>query len=91
VTEAGDKAACEMCNWRHATELFQQLSALLEGDDYVPHELMTELKMALPCQSIQHHLKRIEKLVGEFNYAQARGVLSELDCVMGHNFQCMPS
>ena len=80
-------AECDQCNWRSATELFQQLRTLLEGDDYVPHELMAELRAAIPCESMRLQLRKIEKFVGEFNYAQARSVLAELNCIVGYRFQ----
>ena len=78
---------CDNCDWKTATSLCEQLLTLLDGDDYVPHELMAELRLAIPCQATQRHLQQIEKFVGEFNYEQARAVFAELSCIMGHNFQ----
>jgi hypothetical protein len=87
VTEVEPGAVCDKCNWRFATDLFLQLRTLLEGDDYVPYELMAELRSAIPCVSMQQQLRQIEKFVGEFNYAQARAVLAELNCIVGYRFQ----
>jgi HPt (histidine-containing phosphotransfer) domain-containing protein len=78
---------CDNCDWRRAENLFKQLRTLLDGDDYVPHELVAELKGAVPCQSMHQHLQQIEKYLGNFDYANARKVLSELTCITGHKFQ----
>jgi hypothetical protein len=56
----------------------------LEGNDYVPQELMLEIKERLPCQSVHQHLHQVEKHLGCFDYAPAKVVLTELECAMGH-------
>lgn len=78
---------CDNCDWQRAATLFKQLRILLDGDDYVPHELVAELRASVPCQSIHQHLQQIEKHLGNFDYANARKVLIELNCIMGHKFQ----
>jgi signal transduction histidine kinase/DNA-binding response OmpR family regulator len=78
---------CDNCDWRTAANLFNQLRTLLDGDDYVPHELVVELKASVPCQSMHQRLRQIEKHVGNFDYANARKELAELTCAMGHDFQ----
>ena len=78
---------CNKCNWQSAANFFKQLQTLLEGDDYVPHELLAELKTSVSCQSIHQRLQQIEKYVGNFDYCKARKVLAEVTCIMGHNLQ----
>ena len=78
---------CETCTWQHSTGLFLKLRGLLEGNDYVPHELLAELKASLRCQSMQQHLRQIEKLIGEFNYNQAMASIDRINCAMGYNLQ----
>jgi len=46
------------------------LQTLLEGDDYVPHELLAELKTSVSCQSIHQRLQQIEKYVGNLIIAK---------------------
>jgi len=86
----GSQAAefdCDNCDWQRTEKLFKQLRSLLDGDDYVPHELVAELRASVPCQPIQQHLQQIEKHLGNFDYGNARKVLTELICIMGHKFQ----
>ena len=78
---------CRECNWHNVADALQELQALLEGDDFVPHELLVQLREHLSCKSIKRRLQRIEWYVGNFNYEQARKELAELGCAMGHDLR----
>jgi two-component system sensor histidine kinase/response regulator len=84
---AASTTTCDACAWRTSTDHLKKLRALLEGNDYIPHELLEQLKASLTCQSMQQHFLQIEKFVGEFNYNQAVTVLDQLSCAMGYNLR----
>jgi signal transduction histidine kinase/DNA-binding response OmpR family regulator len=75
------ESACDKCDWQSVAILFRQLRTLLDGDDYVPQELVIELRSAVPCQPMHRRLQQVERHVGEFDYGNARKVLGELTCV----------
>lgn len=78
---------CEKCA-ANAAGTFVKLRALLEGNDYIPHELMEELKTSLPCRSIQQDLQKIEKFVSDFKYEQAITLIERLNCTVENNLPC---
>ncbi len=83
----GPRPVCGACRVQSATELFGRLRRLLDGNDFVPHDLMQALKMALPCHGMQERLLEIEKLVRTFDYAHAQQALAQLACLEGHDFR----
>ncbi|WP_020484680.1 hybrid sensor histidine kinase/response regulator [Methylomonas sp. MK1] len=74
VAEEQSQAA----DWVAANELAGQLRDLLEGSDFVPNDLIEQLKSALPCPETQLLIKKIEKQVGNIDYGRARVTLAEL-------------
>lgn len=68
----------EAADWVAANELAGQLRGLLEGSDFVPNDLIEQLKSALPCPETRLLIKKIEKQVGNIDYGQARVTLAEL-------------
>jgi HPt (histidine-containing phosphotransfer) domain-containing protein len=68
----------EKCQWQRAEELAQQLLGLLEGNDFVPHELMSEFKEALGGQIFRNKLTDLERQVDTFDYANALATLTSL-------------
>ncbi|AMK77521.1 MULTISPECIES: hybrid sensor histidine kinase/response regulator [Methylomonas] len=68
----------ESVDWLAANALAGQLRGLLEGSDFVPNELIEQLKNALPCPDTLQLVKKIEKQVGNIDYGQARVTLAEL-------------
>lgn len=74
VAEPQNQAA----DWSAADELAGQLRDLLEGSDFVPNDLIEQLKAALPCPETRLLIKKIEKQVGNIDYGQARVTLAEL-------------
>ena len=77
---------CNACGYKLTGNRFQQLQRLLEGDEYVPYELLAELKAFMPCQSLLQSMVRIEKFLENFDYAQAKNVLVEWNCIK--NLDC---
>jgi hypothetical protein len=84
---AGPRPACGSCRVHSATELFGRLRLLLDGNDFVPHDLMQALTTALPCHDMQERLSEIEKHVRNFNYAPAQQAVAQLACLEGHDFR----
>lgn len=84
---AGPRPACGACRVHSATELFGRLRLLLDGNDFVPHDLMQALKTALPCHDMQERLSEIEKHVRNFNYVPAQQAVAQLACLEGHDFR----
>jgi two-component system sensor histidine kinase/response regulator len=84
--EAGDADGCRKCDWHGAAGLIENLHRLLERDEFVPQELMLRLGELLLCESMRQGMQRIEKAVGDVDYAKAKAVLPELRCVMGYQF-----
>jgi len=84
MAQAVSPEECEKCQWQRAEELAGQLQGLLEGNDFVPHELMSELKEALGCQFFRNKLTVLECQVDTFDYANALTTLTSLKCSCGH-------
>jgi two-component system sensor histidine kinase/response regulator len=80
-----DAVDCEGCDWQGVADSLRRLKMLLENHEYVPHDLLHEIRGALPCEAVRQHLKRIERLVQDFDYGRAQAALAELHCVMGHD------
>jgi len=78
ATESGG----EDSDWLTATALTAKLRLLLNGSDFVPHELMALLKNALPGHDTQRLLLQIEKQVGNIDYSQALETLAELESLI---------
>lgn len=78
---------CERCNWQRAAELFRQLRGLVENSDFVPHELIAELKTAITCQTLRKKLEVLGRYVDNIDYDNAKTLLDEMDCAQGHDFR----
>jgi CheY-like chemotaxis protein len=85
--QAVSPEACEKCDWLRAINLMRQMRELLEGNDFIPHELMSELKDAVRCEPLHKQLAILQRQVAEFKYADALGTLSRLECARGHPLQ----
>lgn len=69
-------------DWLAANALAAKLRSLLDGSDFVPHELMESLKKALPGHNTRRLLQQIEKQIGNINYRQALETLTELETLI---------
>ncbi len=71
---------CGNCDWQGATMLFARLRALLEQDEFIPRELLLQIRALVPCESVRQGMQRVEKAVADFDYARAKAALVELHC-----------
>ncbi len=62
--------------------LLGQLKELLEGNDFVPDELLESIRAALTGQSMRRLLRQIGKHLDDFDYVHAREVLNELNGIV---------
>jgi len=76
---------CKKCNWQHAAILFKQVQTLLDGYDYIPHEIINELKENIPCQPIHNKLDSFTQHIDATDYDSAKSVLESIICTEGHN------
>jgi HPt (histidine-containing phosphotransfer) domain-containing protein len=74
-------------DWAVADKLAKQLRILLEGNDFVPHELITLLKDALPSQNIQPLLFKFEKQINTIDYQQAEKTLANVEAIIRQHIQ----
>ncbi|PPD31767.1 MAG: hybrid sensor histidine kinase/response regulator [Methylomonas sp.] len=72
-------------NWPVAHQLTAELLNLLQGSDFVPHELMEKLKRALPTEETRQLLYTIEQQVDNIDYQQARLVLGQLKIIIANH------
>ncbi len=75
---------CDKCEWQKADLLAKQLHNLLVGNDFVPHELLTEFKDAVGCQYFRSKIELLQRQVDAFDYPQALATLTNLVCSRGH-------
>ncbi len=75
---------CANCQWERASELLKELRSLLDHHDFVPHDVLAELMVALRCEPLRLELALLERHVGRIEYAQAKVVLDRLACAMNH-------
>jgi PAS domain S-box-containing protein len=75
---------CDQCNWQRASLLVKQIGRLLENYEFVPFELIAELKHAVACSPLQEKLKELERALDKTDYDRATAVLASLPCIKGH-------
>ena len=62
----------------------RQIDALLEGNSFVPHELINGFKEAINCEYLRKQLAALEQQMDNFNYSAALESLRSLECTQGH-------
>jgi two-component system sensor histidine kinase/response regulator len=77
---------CEKCNWQRALVLVKQMRKLVENYEFVPFEIIAELKHAIACSPLREQLKELEWALDKTDYDKASLVLQSLPCIEGHNF-----
>jgi PAS domain S-box-containing protein len=75
---------CEKCNWQRASSLIKQMRKLVENYEFVPFELIAELKHAVACSPLQEKLKELERALDKTDYDRASVVLASLPCIKGY-------
>ncbi|MCQ8105873.1 response regulator [Methylomonas sp. SURF-2] len=78
-------------DWAVANNFVRHLRMLLEGNDFVPHELINALKDALPSQNLQPLLLKFEKQINTIDYRQAEKTLVQLDAIISQYLQTGPA
>ncbi|MBD9354773.1 response regulator [Methylomonas albis] len=87
AAEVSDDLQNDTVDWVLANQFASQLRGLLEGSDFVPNELIEQLKNALPGADTRQLIKKIEKQVGNIDYGQARVTLAELVTLIAAQLQ----
>ncbi len=77
---------CDKCNWQRASELVKQLRKLVDNFEFVPFEMIAELKHAIACSPLREKLKALERALDKMDYDKASMVLQNLPCIEGHDF-----
>ncbi|MBS4097134.1 MAG: response regulator [Sulfuricella sp.] len=85
--EEASAEECAQCRWQRAEELAAQLRGQLEGNDFVPHELLAEFREAVGCQAFLDRLKELERHVNNFDYANALATLTNFECAQQHKLK----
>jgi len=68
--------------WTEAMELSDQLWTLLEGSDFIPHELLENLKNVMVDANAKHLMRQIEIQVGKIDYKRALQTLGQLQSLI---------
>ncbi|MBS1187113.1 MAG: hybrid sensor histidine kinase/response regulator [Burkholderiaceae bacterium] len=63
---------------KKAAALATHLDTLLANNEFVPNELLLELKQAMAGQPLQKQLEEMERHIDNFDYARAKAALSSL-------------
>ncbi|GAB1393436.1 hypothetical protein MASR1M60_15990 [Rhodocyclaceae bacterium] len=86
--EAAESATfeCDQCNWQRASELFAQVCGLVDHYDFVPHELLVELRDCLRCQPLRTQVDILMRHLERTEYDKAKTLLDTLSCREGHDF-----
>ncbi len=75
---------CAQCNWQRADTSVKQIRKLVENYEFVPFEMVAELKHAIKCVPLQERLKELERALDKTDYDKARSLLEDLPCIEGH-------
>ncbi len=76
---------CDQCNWRRASELFAQVRGLVDHYDFVPHELLVDLRDCLRCRPLRTQVDILMRHVERTEYDKAKHLLDTLSCREGHD------
>jgi two-component system, sensor histidine kinase and response regulator len=79
-----DEYNCAKCDWQRSQSVFQTLQELLDANDYVPPELLTDLSRYLTCQPVRTKLKRLIQYVEAADYPRALAILNDIACREDH-------
>jgi PAS domain S-box-containing protein len=77
---------CEKCNWQRASALIKQMRKLVATYEFVPFEMIAELKQVITCAPLREKLNELERALDKTNYDKANLVLQDMPCMKGHNF-----
>jgi CheY-like chemotaxis protein len=77
---------CSLCNWQRASVLVNQMRKLVGNYEFVPFEMIAELKHAIACGPLREKLKELERALDKTDYDKASRLLQNLRCIEGHDF-----
>ncbi|MDP1525276.1 MAG: response regulator [Rhodocyclaceae bacterium] len=77
--------ACDQCNWQRASDLFVQVRDLVDHYDFVPHELLVDLRDCLRCRPLRTQVDILMRHVERTEYDKAKHLLDNLSCREGHD------
>lgn len=69
---------CDNCDWQRVGNLLTQLRKLIAGYDFVPQELLIELRESVGCRSLQKQVDRCRRYLEFTDYDKAKAVLDEI-------------
>ena len=72
-------------NWPEASRLAAELKRLLDGSDFVPHELLEDLALATAGTEARELLARLEQQVWRIEYVPAMQTLADLDALVSRH------
>ncbi len=75
---------CSQCDWPRIAASLEEIKALLDDDDFIPHEILATLRQAITCQKLLDELDRLEQKINRIDYAGARQVLGSFICLADH-------
>jgi len=77
---------CNQCQWQKAAIMFKDLQNLVDNYDYIPPELVLELKECVSCMPLRDQMDTLERHIRNTDYAHAQTVLDGIFCAQGHPF-----
>lgn len=77
---------CNKCDWQRAIELIGEIRKLVENYEFVPLELIEEIRGAVACRSFQERLNELARDLDNTDYDKALNRLNNITCAAGHNF-----
>ncbi len=86
LLENSDDDDCGKCNWQQAAILVKQIRGLIENYEFVPFELLEELKSCVACHAVQQHFRKLEQALEHTDYDEAVIALNTIPCIEEHNF-----
>ncbi len=69
----------DICYLSQNGEIAVRLKTLLENNDFVPHELMDELKAVAPCHPHCAYMTELERHIDNVDYASARALIKRIE------------
>jgi len=74
------------CDWPYAIELLKELRMLLDDDEFIPLELVSELQKVLPSPSLHNDLARFKDQVSALDYSAASDTVNRLTAAIYPQF-----
>jgi PAS domain S-box-containing protein len=76
---------CARCDRARGTRLLADIRQLLEGNDFIPGELVAELHASFTCDPLRRQIERMQRHVESADYDQALATFAAMRCKEGHD------